>query len=111
MRYEFTDDSGDSISIRPLGDPSVHADVKTDRAGCEIPQHEVPRAARALYEAAGLPVPDLPDIPDPEQVAALARDLCEVATDLALTDDHADAASNRAYIAAGLLARGWGRTA
>ena len=37
-----------------------------------VPPHEVPRAARALYEAAGLPVPDLPDIPDPELVEKIA---------------------------------------
>ena len=37
-----------------------------------VPPHEVSKAARALYEAAGLPVPPLPDIPDPAEVAELA---------------------------------------
>lgn len=47
--------------------------VTSDLTG--IPPHKIPPAARALYEAAGLPVPDLPDIPDPALVGELAKDI------------------------------------
>lgn len=74
-----------------------------------VPPHEVPKAARALYEAAGLPVPDLPDVPDPELVQRLADDLRDaMATkpgQRPTTYDDALAETARA-----LLARGWGRT-
>jgi hypothetical protein len=74
-----------------------------------VPPHEVPKAARALYEAAGLPVPDLPDVPDPELVQRLADDLRDaMATkpgQRPTTYDDALTETARA-----LLARGWGRT-
>ena len=75
-------------------------------AAAFVPPHEVPKAARALYEAAGLPVPDLPDIPgipDPELVDALARDLLRVW-------GHEDSFEALRPEARELLARGWGRT-
>jgi hypothetical protein len=78
-----------------------------------IPPHEVPKACRALHEAAGLPVPDIPDIPDPLLIAALADDLRDaMAVDPGMsyppaTGTYADALARSARA---LLARGWGRT-
>lgn len=66
-----------------------------------IAPHKVAAVCRALYEAAGLPVPDLPDIPDPELVEALGNDLARFDRDT----------TSCAAFARELLARGWGRTA
>jgi hypothetical protein len=74
-----------------------------------VPPHEVPKAARALYEAAGLDVPDLPDIPDPALVNALAMDI-HVALEVALECPGEKPYPYDLRVAADLLARGWGRT-
>jgi hypothetical protein len=70
-----------------------------------LPQHEVPKAARALYKAAELPVPDLPDIPDPALVNALAMDI-----HVALECPGEKPYPYDLRVAADLLAKGWGRT-
>lgn len=76
-----------------------------------LPPHEVPKAARALYEAAGLPVPDLPDVPDPELVGLLAADLQDaMAAKLgpqSVPTTYGEAVTETARA---LLAKGWGRT-
>lgn len=76
-----------------------------------VPPHEVPKAARALYEAAGLPVPDLPDVPDPELVGLLAADLQDaMAAKLgpqSVPTTYGEAVTETARA---LLAKGWGRT-
>jgi hypothetical protein len=104
--YQFTDSSGDELEIRSWSDDDgTAAMIDTDPAGANpavrLPPHEVPGAARALYEAAGLPVPDLPDIPDPALVDRLAADLMESFNPGAMGLDGARPHARR------LLAKGW----
>lgn len=99
---------GAPLSIRRnlAGEPPAAIVVCDPGARCKaavVPPHEVPKAARALYEAAGLPVPELPDIPDEALVEALAKDLADLA-------DESDDAGLFLDDARHLLARGWGRT-
>ena len=72
--YEYRDWAGDVLGIRPSeGDPRPGAAIEINDGDVAIlPPHEIPGAARALYAAAGLPVPELPDIPDPATVTELA---------------------------------------
>jgi hypothetical protein len=72
-----------------------------------LPQHEVPKAARALYEAAGLGVPDLPDIPDPKLVGRLAADLRDAVSAERIGAQAESYGEALAAAARELLAKGW----
>ena len=103
MRYEFRDIDGGLLAIKDSDVEESVAVIEDMIDGVHIPPHQVPPICRALYEAAGLPVPRLPDIPDPELVGHLARDLglCIGGTAPVSFDE---------TVARRLIARGWGRT-
>lgn len=116
MKYEFTDVGGDRVRIYPndqSGDPRAIVgavlDVDSEEGIVVVPPHEVPQAARALYAAAGLPVPDLPDIPDPAEVQELADRLHEFSCGCMPVCQHGQDPDRE--LARFLMTDGWGRTA
>jgi len=105
--YDAGHGRGQALAIRRNLDgcpPLAIIDCDPDGSGetAFVPPHEVPKAARALYEAAGLPDPGLPDIPDPALVDTLASDL------LAVCGSEARFEALRPE-ARELISRGWGR--
>lgn len=77
--WEFIDDDGEHFTVRSgPGIPGQVFVITTD-SGVRLPVHKIPEACRALYETAGLPVPDLPDIPDPAQINELANAIIDAA--------------------------------
>jgi hypothetical protein len=76
--YLYTDESGDSVAIRPdastdLGRALVDCDPSGSHPPVAVPAHELARFTAALYEAAGQPAPDLPVIPDQAELHRLAE--------------------------------------
>jgi hypothetical protein len=111
-RYEHV--AGYTLAIlRNYSDSPAAAVLDCDPDGsgdpAMLPPHEVPKAARALYEAAGLPVPDLPDIPDPAEVQDLADLIHEFGCGCTPVCVHGQEPERE--LARFLMADGWGRTA
>lgn len=75
--FSCTDGDGDTVNVVACG-AFAQVQVMPASSGARsalVPGHKVPEICRALFAAAGLPVPDLPDIPDPALVEALAKDI------------------------------------
>lgn len=109
--FIHTDYSGDRLAIAPSDEPEHDGAVLSIAGGAARPvcvcvaPHHLAAVVTAMYQAAGQPVPDLPDIPDPAHVSALARDL----HDLICGDDEHGPDSHDEYdeMARALLAKGW----
>lgn len=76
FEHTYTDPDGQQIHVRESADhkPGAYL-VPVDDDGWAIPAHRLAEFCGALYEAAGQPVPDLPQIPDPALLTDLAMDL------------------------------------
>lgn len=109
--YRYADEVGDTFAIRRGAPAGAVVDCDPDGAfpAPLLPPHEVPKAARALYVAAGLEVPDLPDIPDPALVEALAGDLGDAIARKPRGPEFATYGDALAAAACELLAKGWER--
>jgi len=68
--FRVKDPTGDELSVR-AGDGGAIVEVNAE--GVFVLPHQVPGTCLALYEAAGLPVPDLPPALDEAEVQALAE--------------------------------------
>lgn len=74
--HHFKDADGTDVWFKPSADhPDAAAVVSLYSETCIVPAHRLAEFTRALYAAAGQPVPDLPVIYDPATVAGLAKDL------------------------------------
>lgn len=78
LLFTFSDSDADTVNVVSCGEFAQVQVLPAGNLGARsalVPAHKVPELCRAVYSAAGLPVPDLPDIPDPALVEALAKDL------------------------------------
>lgn len=76
--HVFKDGDGAQVRIGESADHPHAAFVDPGRdgdLGFHVPAHRLAEFTRALYAAAGQPVPDLPVIWHPQLVSELARDL------------------------------------
>lgn len=75
--YEHTDRDGRTVAVEQMDRHEESADsvavITAD--GAKLPSHEFREFCQAVYTAGGHQAPDLPDIPDPKVVEALAKDL------------------------------------
>lgn len=82
--WRYADIGGDEILVRrTIGnadpvEPATAFEIN-DGDSVVVLAHKLPEMVRAIYACAGLPVPDLPDIPDPALVEDLAADLARLA--------------------------------
>lgn len=77
--HTFTDPAGAEMRIEPSAVRPDTAWLTTDD-DILVPAHRLAEFTRALWSAAGQPVPDLPVIYDPALVEALARDIHKTAS-------------------------------
>lgn len=110
FRYQFRDVDGGLLVIKDSGVEESTAVIEDMDDGVRIPAHQVAPICRALYTAAGLDVPKLPDVPDPAEVERLCNDLRDVMAhkpDRLSLDPMGRLSLDP--MARELLARGWGR--
>jgi hypothetical protein len=77
--HDYRDPHEVIVRIRPSREqPSVaYVQMVLQEPGFGVPAHRLAEFTRALYAAAGQPVPDLPVIYDPATVGELAADLAD----------------------------------
>lgn len=110
--YEFEDGAGAQLVIEQRVMPTGSTLLEFQAADVYVRPHQLPEIVRNAYALAGLPVPDLPDIPDPAVVEALCNDLRDAMYDHRADRRPATESFGEALDATAreLLARGWGRT-
>lgn len=107
--FSLTDSDDCTLAIQTGAGAGQRAFIHTlsseECDGVWVLPHQVPAVCRALYDAAGLDVPDLPGIPDPALAGQLAADIAAAVV-------HGGPADHDGFVnvARDLLARGWGRT-
>jgi len=73
MEFTLTDADGDWLAVEDVEDVAGSARVTATPGGAYVRAHEVAGVCAALYEAIGELVPDLPAIPDPDELGRLAK--------------------------------------